>query len=266
MRQPLIAIAIATTAVAVTSVATGAPQNQRTAIKAAVDASTRTDANRVRDRHRHPVDTLAFFGVQPNHTVVELYPGGGWYTEILAPYLRDSGQLWVAAPMPNGVKGVQTMMAKNPAVYDKVRVASFPAGEQPVADNAADVVLTFRNIHNWHMGGADSAQAAFAEAYRILKPGGTFGVVEHRLPEDRPDAAQEKSGYMKTSTVLAYARNAGFEVVGQSEINANPRDTADYPDGVWTLPPVLRLKDQDRAKYEAIGESDRMTIRFRKPA
>ncbi|TKD50677.1 class I SAM-dependent methyltransferase [Sphingomonas baiyangensis] len=266
MRQTLIAFAIATTAAAVTSVAVGAPQNQRAAIEAAVAAPTRTLANVARDGARHPVETLAFFGVEPDDTVVELYPGGGWYTEILAPYLASSGSLWVAAPMPNGVKGVQTLMAKDAATYGKLRVASFPAGDAKVPDGAADVVLTFRNIHNWHMGGAKNAQLAFAEAFRMLKPGGTFGVVEHRLPEARPDGDQDKSGYMKTSTVVAYARKAGFEVVGQSEVNANPKDTADWAQGVWTLPPVLRLKDQDRAKYEAIGESDRMTIRFRKPA
>lgn len=261
MRQTIAVLAIATTAVAVASVAVGAPQNQRSALKAAVSASTRTPANVARDAARHPAETLAFFGVQPNHTVVELYPGGGWYTEILAPYLSGKGQLWVAAPT-NGLKGVNALIAKNNAVYGKVKVAD---GLAAVPAGSADVVLTFRNVHNWRFGGQDAAQQVFNAAFTMLKPGGTLGVVEHRLPEARDAAAEEKSGYMKTSSVIAFAKKAGFEVVGQSEVNANPKDTADYPDGVWTLPPVLRKGDVDRAKYVAIGESDRMTIKFRKP-
>ncbi|PCD02667.1 methyltransferase [Sphingomonas spermidinifaciens] len=261
MRQTIAVLAIATTAVAVASVATGAPQSQRAALKAAVAAPTRTPANTARDRYRHPLETLSFFGVQPNHTVVELYPGGGWYTEILAPYLSAKGQLWVAAPT-NGLKGVQTLIAKDATTYGKVKVAD---GLAAVPAGSADVVLTFRNVHNWRFGGQDAAQQVFNSAFAMLKPGGTLGVVEHRLPEARDAAAEEKSGYMKTSSVIAFAKKAGFEVVGQSEVNANPKDTADYPDGVWTLPPVLRKGDVDRAKYVAIGESDRMTIRFRKP-
>lgn len=261
MRPTVTVLAVATTAAAVASVAIGAPQNQRAALKAAVAASTRTPANVARDGARHPVETLSFFGVQPTHTVVELYPGGGWYTEVLAPYLKDKGQLWVAAPA-GGLKGVQALIAKDAATYGKVKVAE---GLAAVPADSADVVLTFRNVHNWRFGGQDAAQQVFNAAFRMLKPGGTLGVVEHRLPEARDAAAEEKSGYMKTSSVIGFARKAGFEVVGQSEINANPKDTADWPDGVWTLPPVLTLKDKDRAKYIAIGESDRMTIRFRKP-
>lgn len=266
MRHNIAVIAVATTAVAVTSVATGAPQTPRAAIRAAVDAPTRTAANRARDAARHPAETLAFFGVQPNHTVVELYPGGGWYTEILAPYLKDKGQLWVAGPA-NGLKGVRTLAQKDRATYGRIKFAGRPPSEglAGVPDASADVVLTFRNVHNWRFGGADAAQSVFNAAFRMLKPGGTLGVVEHRLPEARDSALEEKSGYMKTSSVLAFAKKAGFEVAGQSEINANAKDTADHPGGVWTLPPSLRLGDQDRAKYQAIGESDRMTIRFVKP-
>lgn len=261
MRQTIAVLAVATTAAAVASVAVSAPQTQRAALKAAVAAPTRTPANVARDKYRHPVETLAFFGVQPNHTVVELYPGGGWYTEVLAPYLAGKGQLWVAAPA-NGLKGVQALIARDAATYGKVKLAD---GLAAVPAGSADVVLTFRNVHNWRFGGQDAAQQVFDAAFRMLKPGGTLGVVEHRLPEARDAAAEEKSGYMKTSSVIGFARKAGFEVVGQSEVNANPKDTADWPDGVWTLPPTLALKDQDRAKYLAIGESDRMTIRFRKP-
>ncbi|UZK70390.1 methyltransferase [Sphingomonas sp. S1-29] len=267
MRQSLAAIVLATTVAAVTSVAIGAPQTASSALKAAVDAPTRTPANKLRDRYRHPAETLAFFGVRPTDTVVELYPGGGWYTEILAPYLSARGTYYAAAPMPNGVKGLQTLIAKDAATYGKVKVAAFPAkpGEPTVPAGSADVVLTFRNVHNWRFGGADAAQTAFNAAFAMLKPGGTLGVVEHRLPEARDSALEEKSGYMKTSSVIGFAKKAGFEVAGQSEVNANPKDTADWPEGVWTLPPSLRLKDVDRAKYQTIGESDRMTIKFRKP-
>jgi predicted methyltransferase len=267
MRQFVAIAAVVTTAAAVASVATGAPQTQRAALKAAISAPTRTPANVARDGARHPLETLSFFGVQPNQTVVELYPGGGWYTEILAPYLKDKGQLWVAAPAPNGLKGVQSLIAKDQAAYGKVRVAALPAadGTAGVPDGSADVVLTFRNVHNWRFGGADAAQTVFNAAFKMLKPGGTLGVVEHRLPEARDSALEEKSGYMKASSVIAFAKKAGFEVAGQSEVNANPEDTADHPGGVWTLPPSLRLGDQDRAKYQAIGESDRMTIKFVKP-
>ncbi|WP_033922344.1 class I SAM-dependent methyltransferase [Sphingomonas sp. 37zxx] len=267
MRQSLAAIALATTVAAAASVAIGAPQPQQPPLKAAIEAPSRTPANKLRDRYRHPAATLAFFGVRPGNTVVELYPGGGWYTEILAPYLSAGGTYYAAAPMPNGVRAVQALIAKDAATYGKVKVAAFPAkpGEPTVPAGTADVVLTFRNVHNWRFGGADAAQAVFNEAFAMLKPGGTLGVVEHRLPEARDSALEEKSGYMKTSSVIAFATKAGFEVAGQSEINANPKDTADWADGVWTLPPSFRLKDVDRAKYEAIGESDRMTIKFRKP-
>lgn len=267
MRQTIAVLTIAATAAATATAGMLTPQAAGPALKAAVAAPTRAAANRARDAARHPAQTLAFFGVQPNHTVVELYPGGGWYTEILAPYLAARGQLWVAAPAPNGLKGVQTLIGKDAATYGKVKVAGLPGNAQTpgVPDGSADVVLTFRNVHNWRFGGQDAAQQVFDAAFRMLKPGGTLGVVEHRLPEARDSALEEKSGYMKQSSVVAFAKKAGFELAGSSEINANSKDTADHPGGVWTLPPNLRLGDQDRAKYAAIGESDRMTLRFRKP-
>lgn len=238
------------------------------AIKAAVAAPSRTPANTARDRYRHPAETLAFFGVKPTDTVVELYPGGGWYTEILAPYLAASGSLHVAAPSPRGLNGVNALIAAKPDVYGKVKTASFPANADApgIPDGAADVVLTFRNVHNWRFGGADAAQANFNAIFKMLKPGGVLGVVEHRLPEGRDAAAEEKSGYMKESSVIAFAEKAGFKLAGKSEVNANAKDTADWPDGVWTLPPTYALKDKDREKYAAIGESDRMTLKFVKPA
>ena len=236
-------------------------------IATAVAAPTRTPANVARDRYRHPAETLAFFGVRPTDTVVEVWPGGGWYTEILAPLTARSGVYYGAGPWPKGVDAVRVLQAKNMAAYGKIKLAALPAaaGAPSVPDNSADVVLTFRNVHNWRFGGQDRAKAMFAEMFRMVKPGGTLGVVEHRLPESRDSAAEEKSGYMKTSSVIAFATAAGFKLAGKSEVNANPKDTADWPEGVWTLPPTYQLKDVDRAKYAAIGESDRMTLKFVKP-
>lgn len=261
---------LATTAlIAIASVAVAqAPSSSpRAELAVAVAAPTRTPANAARDRYRHPAQTLAFFGVKPTDTVVELIPGGGWYTEILSPYLAKRGTYYAASNFKNGLGGVKAMQARDTATYGKVRLAAFPArpGEPTVPDGTADVVLTFRNIHNLRFAGVDKTQAAFAEMYRMLKPGGTLGIVEHRLPEGRDAAAEEKSGYMKTSSVVGFATGAGFKLVGGSEINANARDTADHPGGVWTLPPNYALKDVDRAKYAAIGESDRMTLKFVKP-
>lgn len=236
-------------------------------IAAAVAATTRTPANVARDRYRHPAETLAFFGVKPTDTVVEIWPSGGWYTEILAPMTARGGAYYAAGPWEKGLNGVRAMQAKDAATYGKVRLAAFPAeaGKPSVPDGSADVVLTFRNVHNWRFGGADRARAMFAAMFKMLKPGGTLGVVEHRLPEARDVAAEEKSGYMKTSSVIGFATAAGFKLAGKSEVNANKKDSADWPGGVWTLPPSYALKDVDRAKYAAIGESDRMTLKFIKP-
>jgi predicted methyltransferase len=242
------------------------------AIAASIAAPTRTPANLARDQYRHPRETLGFFGVRPDQTVVEIWPGGGWYTEILAPLLAERGQLWVAAN-GNGLNGVRGLMQKDPETYGKIRLAAFPAfeaGDTRVPDGTADVVLTFRNVHNWRMGyqrddKQDYAPEAFRQMFRMLKPGGVLGIVDHRLPESAADEREKTSGYIKTSTVRRLAEEAGFRFAGASEVNANPRDTADWPNGVWTLPPSLALKDQDREKYLAIGESDRMTLKFVKP-
>ena len=237
------------------------------ALRSAVAATTRTPANALRDRYRHPAETLAFFGLKPTDTVVELIPGGGWYTEILAPYLAGRGTLWAAGGWERGLNGVKALQARDAAIYGKVRLAAFPAaaGQPSVPAGSADLVVTFRNVHNLRFAGVDQTKAAFAEMFRMLKPGGTLGIVEHRLPEARAAAAEEKSGYMKTSSVVAFATAAGFRPAGKSEVNANPKDSADWPEGVWTLPPSYQLKDVDRAKYAAIGESDRMTLKFVKP-
>lgn len=243
-------------------------RDNRVALAAAVAAPSRTAANVARDRYRHPAETLAWLGVRPSDNVVEIWPGGGWYSEILAPYSASAGgKLTIAGPWPNGVNSVRKLEQANPAAFATIAYAAFPAAEgaPKVPDSSADVVLTFRNVHNWRFGGIDAAQANFSAIYAMLKPGGILGVVEHRLPETMDSILEEKSGYMKKSSVIGFARAAGFEVAGESDINANPRDTHDYKDGVWTLPPTYRLKDVDRAKYAAIGESDRMTLKFRKP-
>lgn len=243
------------------------------ALAAAVAAPTRTAANVARDRYRHPVETLTFFGVQPDDTVVEIWPGGGWYTEILAPYLASGGGTLYAVAPDWGMGGITKLKAANPALYGSIRTADFPAFDAQatrVPDGTADVILTFRNVHNWRMGyrrddKQDYSAEAFRQIYAMLKPGGVLGIVDHRLPESASAERERNSGYIKTSTVLALAQAAGFQLAATSEINANPLDTTEWEDGVWTLPPSLALKDKDRARYLAIGESDRMTLKFVKP-
>jgi predicted methyltransferase len=240
-----------------------------TAIAAAVDAPSRTPANVARDQYRHPRETLGFFGVEPDDTVVEIWPGGGWYAEILAPLVSENGTYYAAAN-GNGLNGVKALMARDAALYGKVRLASFPTGrpgadQPPVPAGTADVVLTFRNVHNWMMGEQPFADEAFRQMFAMLKPGGTLGVVEHRLPESAEAGRERSSGYVKTSTVRRLAEQAGFRFVAESEVNANPRDTKDHPNGVWSLPPSYRGGDVDRARFAAIGESDRMTLKFVKP-
>jgi predicted methyltransferase len=245
----------------------GTTASSRSALAAAIGAPTRTPANIARDRYRHPMETLSFFGVEPGDTVVEIWPGGGWYTEILAPLLAGRGTYYAVGP-DRGLANVRTMMGANPAAYGHIRLAAFPvreAGQAKVPDGSADVVLTFRNVHNWLMGDAPYGEEAFRQIYAMLKPGGTLGVVDHRLPEDADPAREQTSGYVKVSTVRRLAEGAGFRFAGASEINANPRDTKDYAAGVWALPPVLRGGEVDRARFLAIGESDRMTLRFVKP-
>lgn len=237
----------------------------RDALQAAVNAPTRTAANRARDAARHPAETLDFFGIRPGQTVVELIPGGGWYTEILAPYLGPQGRLYLAQPAGRGADALAAKIAGD-AVYARTAVTAMPPSAEQVPDGSVDAVITFRNMHNLIMRGDGGERAVLARAFAMLKPGGTLGIVDHRLPEDRPAEQERTSGYLKTSTVRSAAEAAGFEFVGASEVNANARDTADHPGGVWSLPPTLRGGDADRARFEAIGESDRMTLKFRKPS
>lgn len=245
------------------------------ALKAAVASDQRTPAYAQRDAARHPYETLSFFGIQPTMTVVELSPGGGWYTEILAPYLRDAGHYIAAAYGEDSPKEYRrgytakfkTKLAADPARFDKVRLTVFepPANLSYAQPASADLVLTFRNLHNWLSYGDDNMRRVFQSVYDTLKPGGVFGVVEHRLPENMPQDATASSGYMHQSYVIDMAKSVGFSLAEKSEVNANPKDTANHPNGVWALPPTYRNKDKDRKHYQAIGESDRMTLKFVKP-
>ncbi|MDR7272674.1 putative methyltransferase [Pelomonas saccharophila] len=251
--------------IATLALAAAAAQAQGTdPLKAAVAGDNRLVGNVARDAYRHPYETLNFFGIKPTDTVVELAPGGGWFTEILAPYLREGGQLYAADGGSARFKAKMDSMG----VYGKVKITSFdPAkGLLDIAPpGSADVVLTFRNVHNWMGMGEGKAQAVFDAAFKALKPGGTLGVEEHRLPASRIQDPKAPTGYVQEAAVIQFAEKAGFKLAGKSEVNANPKDTADHPDGVWTLPPTYALKDKDRAKYQAIGESDRMTLKFVKP-
>ena len=254
----------------------GTAQAEDAALHAAVTGAHRTPAYAARDGARHPEATLAFFGIKPNQTVVELVPGGGWWTEILAPYLRDKGQLVEAGNDPDATgegarRGAARFKAKldaQPAVYGKVKIGVFDAENGKFdlgAPGSADMVLTFRNIHNWVPMGEAKTRAAFTAMFTVLKHGGVLGVEEHRLPASRKQDPKAESGYLQEALVIKLAESVGFKLAGRSEVNANPKDTADYPNGVWTLPPTYANKDVDRAKYEAIGESDRMTLKFVKP-
>ena len=238
-------------------------------LQAAVNSSYRTVENANRDKYRHPLETLNFFGLKPGMTVVEITPGAGWYTEILAPYLATSGQYIGAFPTVGENAGQNETTAKVIAWLKShhefdghATVVDFkpPEKVEIAPEGTADMVVTFRNVHNWIQGGKENA--AFASFYKALKVGGILGVEEHRSnPKSKRDEGA-KSGYVLEKDVIALAKAAGFKFVGKSEVNANKKDTKDYPEGVWTLPPTLRLKDQDREKYLAIGESDRMTLKF----
>lgn len=237
-----------------------------------LDGSWRTPANRARDVYRHPKATLQFFGVRPDQTVLEITPGGGWYSEILAPLLHDNGH-YIAAVAASSRDGearrdgsaLHRKFAADAAHYGNARIVEFdPRAPVFGAPASADRVLTFRNVHNWVM--ADTAPAMFKAFFAVLRPGGVLGVVDHRADDNASLDTVKQSGYLPTRYVVKLATEAGFTLDGSSEINANPKDTRDYPKGVWTLPPTFTLGEQDRAKYQGIGESDRMTLRFSKPA
>ncbi|MGQ0578911.1 MAG: class I SAM-dependent methyltransferase [Betaproteobacteria bacterium] len=238
----------------------------------ALTGSHRSDANKARDQYRHPKETLLFFGLKPNMTVVEITPGAGWYTEILAPVMR--GGTYYAAVFKvteqssenqrSNDRNFRAKLASDAELYGKVQLSVLaPNAIQVAPAGSADMVLTFRNAHNWARAG--TADAMFKAFYDALQMGGILGLTDHRAKPDTPFEKQIESGYMTEAWVIETAQKAGFRLESKSEINANPKDTADYPGGVWTLPPTLRLGDKDRVKYLAIGESDRMTLRFVKP-
>jgi predicted methyltransferase len=236
-------------------------------LQSAVNSEDRDLKNAARDSSRHPIETLSFFEIESDMTIIELSPGGGWYTEILANFLHEPGNLIAAHFDPNSERAYfkrsranfEKKMGANP-MFDNVQMSAI--NSSLAKPNSADAVLTFRNLHNWLGAEMD---LIFSNSYKALKPGGIFGVVEHRAKPGTSMDVMKKSGYVTEEHAIEIARKHGFELVAKSEINANPKDTKNYSGGVWTLPPNLRLKDVDREKYLEIGESDRMTLLFKKP-
>ena len=249
----------------VTCVARAAPLVASPTLADVIAGPQRTPAFEARDRYRHPLAALEFFGLKPDMKVVEIWPSGGWWTEILAPYLHAHGKYYAAVQPPLRDAAFKEKLAEAPQYYDRVIIteAGPPDHWRLAPPGSVDMVLTFRNVHNWLAGGYEKQM--FAAMYRALKPGGVLGLEEHRAAAGTTRADWVKTGYVSEDFVIRLAREAGFRLVAKSEISANPKDTKNYPDGVWTLPPTLQLGQKDRAKYLAIGESDRMTLKFVKP-
>lgn len=269
--------ALAATAITVLVYACATPVSTRQETTATLDTiladSHRSEQNRARDEYRHPKETLLFFGLRPEMHVVEIWPDpSGWYTEVIAPLVREKGKYYAAildaapgnANQEKRVADYRQKLTTRPDLYDRVEVVTLkPNGEDMIPPGTADMVVTFRNMHNWMA--RDQAAQAFTSMFKALKPGGTLGVVEHRGDPSKPQDARAKSGYVNEQYAIDLIQAQGFRLVAKSEVNANPRDTKDYEQGVWTLPPVYRLGDRDKEKYAAIGESDRFTLRFVKP-
>jgi len=262
----LFAMALAT----VTSMAASPPAVDP-ALTAVIASNQRTATFVARDAARHPVEELTFFGIKPESNIVELWPGGGYWTEILAPYLAARGHYTAALPpAKNGGEDSSTVaqwrarIAPQAARFGTIHETTLGAGHFDIAPpGSADFILTFRNLHNWMDGGY--AAEALAACFRALKPGGILGVEDHRGSNEQPQDPLAKSGYVRQDYAINLAKQAGFEFVGSSEVDANPKDTKDWPSGVWTLPPTFALGDKDRAKYAAIGEADNFVLKFRKP-
>ncbi len=241
-------------------------------LEAAVAGSHRSDARKARDKYRHPVEALSFFGIQPDMTVVEITPGGGWYTDILAPFLKDEGAFYAAGYdrdsdvgyFQRNIKRFDENYVAKPEIFGTIHVTEISKTKSDIAPaGSADMVLTFRNLHNW-MGG-DYAPEVFGAMYKALKPGGVMGLVEHRGDPKVEQDPKAESGYVNQDHAVELAQAAGFVLIATSEVNANPKDDKDHPSGVWTLPPSFALKKLQHAYYEGIGESDRMTLKFIKP-
>lgn len=251
----------------------GADEATASKLQEVLAGDHRSAENRARDQYRHPAETLSFFSVTPDVTVVEIWPGGGWYTEILAPYVRDSGT-YIAAGFDTesdiefirqAALRFQAKLDANPELYDQVQTAVLMPPNQLdfLPPESVDVVLTFRSIHNWMPRGSQNMM--FEAMYRVLKPGGVLGVVEHRGNPAVPQDSKASTGYVNQDYAVELIESAGFVLNGSSEINANPADSKNHPEGVWTLPPTLRLGDEGRDTWLEIGESDRFTLRFIKP-
>lgn len=253
---------LATVLLASSAVVAGA-QGIEPLLDKALSAEHRSAANRARDPYRHPRETLLFFGLKPEMSVLEIWPGGGWYSEILAPVLRDKGKLYLAHSQREVREKHEAAYAKFPELFGKPVFTSLgPPEHMAIAPpGSMDLVLTFRNVHNWSMQKTDVI--VFKAFFDALKPGGILGVVEHRAHPGTPFEQQIKTGYMTEAYVIELAEKAGFRLVAKSEVNANAKDTKDHPNGVWTLPPTSRGR-LDPEKYLAIGESDRMTLKFEK--
>ncbi|MCL4686519.1 methyltransferase [Myxococcota bacterium] len=274
--RPALAWILASLALVLGPAASAAPSESATErLQRAIASPDRSSESRARDAARHPLQTLQFFGVEPDMQVLELWPGGGWYTEILAVFLTGDGSLAITNYDPTGpqdqaqhryARVLADRLAADPARFGAIEVIEIepPDRFDLGAKDRFDRILTFRNNHGWIRGGYHDQ--VYREAFRVLKPGGVLGVVQHRAPDGADALASAENGYVPEAYVIEAAQRAGFRLDARSEINANPRDTKDHPKGVWTLPPSFRLGEVDRAKYEAIGESDRMTLRFVKPA
>ena len=248
-------------------------QNVDPALLAVIAGEHRSAENKARDVFRHPAETLTWLGLKNDMTVVEIWPGGGWYTEILAPYLKDNGTYYAAGPdaassipfVQNLSRRLRDKLSSDLDQYGKAQISElFPPKKTTIApEGSADMVLTFRNVHNWMSNGV--TKDVFEAMYRALKPGGILGVIEHRGDSSAPQDPRARSGYVTEEATIKFAEAAGFKLVGRSEINANPKDVKYYPSGVWTLPPTLSRGEKSRQAYLDIGESDRMTLKFVKP-
>lgn len=269
MRLPRILFVAVVALCAVSPAHAELPTDQLAKLKQIVAGAHREPANAARDPYRHPVETLTFFSLRDDMTVVEINPGSaGWWTEILAPYLKDRGLYYAAQPPEGESKGARATresyerkLKAHPDLYNKVKVTPFSFKSGEIAPpGSADMVLTFRNLHNWIERG--SALDAMRMFHTALKPGGILAIEDHRAKTDKPQDVYASDGYVREDYAIDLAEQAGFQLLARSEVNGNPQDSKDYSAGVWALPPTYRLKDEDRAKYTAIGESDRFTLTF----